>query len=102
MPDSNRPGIFKSKPAAEAALYFRLDTLLTVPMIRQIKVKCFHVCGKVEFNECACLATPWGIGDWFVDQYRQSGKSVYYEIWTRDSEKDLNDPDILLTVFIGQ
>lgn len=100
MPDPNRPGMLKSKPAAEAALYFRLETLLMVPMIQQIKLKCFHVCGEVEYDECACLATPWGIGDWFVDQYRQAGKSVYYEKWTRGSEKDWNDPDILLTVFI--
>lgn len=102
MPDSNRPGMFKLKPAAEAALYFQLETLLTVPIIQKIKVKCFHVCGKVELDECACLATPWGIGDWFVDQYRQAGKSACYEKWTRDGEKDWNDPDILLTVFIDQ
>ncbi|PVH92877.1 hypothetical protein DM02DRAFT_260177 [Periconia macrospinosa] len=102
MPDPNRPDIFKSKPAAEAALYFRLETLLTVPTIQQIKVKCFHVCGEVELDEGACLVTPWGIGDWFVDQYRQGGKSAYYEKGTRDSAEDWNDPDILLTVFIDQ
>ena len=102
MPDPNRPGIFKSKPAAEAALHFRLEKLLTVPTIQQIKIKCFHVCGEVELDEGACLVTPWGIGDWFVDQYRQVGKSAYYEKWVKESADDWIDPDILLTVFIDQ
>ncbi|CAI6342376.1 unnamed protein product [Periconia digitata] len=100
--DPNRPGILTSKPAAEAALYFRLETLLTAPIMQQIKIKCFHVCGEVESDEGACLVTLWGVGDWLVEQYRQAGKSASYEKWTRESAEDWNDPDILLTVFIDQ
>lgn len=102
MPESNRPGIFKPKLAPEAALYLRLETLLTGQTTRQVKVECFHVCGEVEFDDCASLITPWGIGDWFVEQYRQVGKFAHYDKWTKESAGYWMYPDLLLTVFIDQ
>lgn len=100
MHDPNRPGIFKSKPAAEAALYFRLETLPGTSIIQKIKIKCFHVCGEVDVEEGACLVTLWGIGDWLVDQYQQVGESAYYEKWVKETMGEWTDPDVLLTLFI--
>ena len=77
-----------------------VETIIPVPMIEQIKIKCVHVCGPIEFDEGACLASLWGIGDWFVDQYQTAGKSAKYEKWVNSRTGDWADPDVVLTVSI--
>ncbi|KAF2175860.1 hypothetical protein K469DRAFT_755980 [Zopfia rhizophila CBS 207.26] len=100
-PDVNRPGIFTSRSADEAVQYYQLSTLLMVPILGQIKIKCFHTCGPVEFDANACLTTLWSVGDWFVEQYRAIGKSVQYENSTDGRGEDWAEPDATLIVFIN-
>lgn len=102
MLDVNSPGHFISKPTVEAAQDFQLETLLAVPLIHQIKIKYFHVCGSMDVEKDACLVALWAIGDWFVDRYRTVGKSAKYKKWTISRAGDWGDPDAVLTILVGE
>ena len=98
MPDVNRPGIFTSKPADDAVQFLHLNTLFMIRTLYKIKIKGFHTCGPIEFDEGACLHTLHNIGDWFVEQYRGIEKPAQYETWTNGREGDWSDPDMVLLV----
>lgn len=100
MPDVNRPGVFMSKSGDDAAQYFQLNSLLVVPILQHIKIKCFHTCGPIEFDEDACLTTLWSIGDWLVAQYQVIGKTVRYDKETDGRGGDWSEPDATLLVYI--
>jgi hypothetical protein len=99
-PDTNRPGIHISKIAEEAAEHLQLDSLLSVPILNQVKMKMFHTCGRIEFEEGSCLVTLWGTGDWFVERYRENGKSARYEKLERDTKEDWAEPDATLLLVL--
>lgn len=99
-PDVNRPDIFISKSAEEAAQFFHLSTLLAVRTLYRVKIKCLHTCGSIEFDEGSCLRTLTGVGDWLVAQYRGMDRSARHETWTNGREGDWSDPDMVLIVCI--
>ncbi|CAN9468936.1 unnamed protein product [Alternaria alternata] len=99
-PDTNRPGIYTSKSAEEVVEHLQLSTLLPVPILNQIKIKMFHTCGPIEFDEGSCLRALWSIGDWFVEQFQEIGKSARYEKSDRGREEDWADPDARLLVVL--
>ncbi|KAJ4290985.1 hypothetical protein N0V90_010181 [Kalmusia sp. IMI 367209] len=98
MPDDSRPGIFTSKSAEDVAQFFHLSNLLAVQTLYKIKIKCFHTCGPIEFDEGSCLHTLVSVGDWFVAQFGGLEKSARYETWTNGRESDWSDPDMVLIV----
>ncbi|KAL5400417.1 hypothetical protein PMIN03_012394 [Paraphaeosphaeria minitans] len=98
MPDANRPGIFTSKSAEDAAQSFHLSTLLTVHTLYKIKIKCFHTCGPIEFDEGSCLRTLTSMGDWLVNHYRGMERSARYETWTNGRGGEWSDPDMVLII----
>lgn len=99
-PDMNRPGIYTSKSAEEVVEHLQLSTLLPVPILNQIKIKMFHTCGPIEFDEGSCLRALWSIGDWFVEQFQETGESARYEKSNRGREEDWAHPDATLLVIL--
>lgn len=99
-PDMTRPGIYTSKSADEVVQNLQLITLLSVPILDQIKIKMFHTCGPIEFDEGSCLRALWSVGDWFMEQYQGVGKSARYKKFNRAAEEDWADPDATLLVII--
>lgn len=102
MLDVHRPGLFIPKPAIDVAQHFQLEALLVVPLIRRIKIKCFHVCGLMKVEDDACLVALWALGDWFVDRYQTVGKSAMYKKRTISKAAELGDPDAVLTISVGE
>jgi len=100
-PDANRPGIYTSKTAEEAAEDLQLPSLLLIRILNQIKIKLIHICGRIEFEEGSCIRTLLSIGDWFAERYQENGKSVRYESLERGTEEDWAEPDATLILFIG-
>lgn len=100
-PDMEKEATFTSKSGEEAARYFHLDTLLVIPTIDQIRIKCFDTCGRIDVQDESCLTTLWRVGDWFVEQYHAIEKSAHYEKVTDGKGRDWTQPDATLIVWIG-
>jgi hypothetical protein len=99
-PDISRPGIYTSKLAEEVVEHLQLSTLLLVPILNQLKIKMFHTCGQIDFDEGSCLRALWSIGDWLVEQFQETGKSARYEKSNRSREDYWADPDATLLVIL--
>ena len=97
-PDASRPGVYTSKSTDEVVNELELESLIPVSLLNQIKLKLFHTCGQIEFEEGSCLRTLWGVGDWFVERYRENGKPAQYEKLTRGIDDDFSEPDATLIV----
>ncbi|KAF2259053.1 hypothetical protein CC78DRAFT_83942 [Lojkania enalia] len=100
-PSPDRPGTFMPRSVDEVAEELHFATLLSVPVLDSIKIKLFHTCGPIEFEEGTCLRALWAFCDWFKEAYAMQGRAVRCEKVARDSRnEDWTDPDATLTVNI--
>lgn len=100
-PKVHQSDICTSKSADEAVSFFQLDTVMAIPDLDQLKVRCFHTCELLQIEGHACLEALWSIGDWFETKYQPLGKSVRCEHLTEKHMIDWTEPDATLVVFIS-
>jgi hypothetical protein len=84
----------------QAVACFQLDSLLAVPIMQELKIKCFHTCGLFDLEKDACLEPLWGIAEWFIKQYRAVGKEAECHASTEERRVDWVEPDVEVVIFI--
>lgn len=100
--DPKNEGTYISRSGEDVAQDLQLETLLNVPLIDEIKIKCFHVCGTVNVQGQACLTTLWSIGDWMLGKYRAVGKSAQCERVGVTEGRDWTEADATLFIYVDQ
>jgi hypothetical protein len=84
----------------QAVACFHLDSLLAIPIMQELKIKCFHTCGLFDLEEDSCLSTLWEVAEWFVQQYRAVGKEAECYASTEGRGADWAEPDVEVVIFI--
>lgn len=96
--DPTCPGMFTLKSVDEVAQDLCLVSLLQVPTLDTVKIKCLHTCGSMQLRVESCLNCLDDIGRWFVQQYQARGQSAQYTRHIKTTGEDWAEPDAVLKI----
>jgi hypothetical protein len=97
---NKKPNSVTPMSVDQAVSCFQLDSLLAIPIMQELKIKCFHTCGLFDLEEDLCLSTLWGVAEWLVQQFRAVGKEAECYASTEGRGADWAEPDVEVVIFI--
>ena len=90
--------MFILKSVDKVARDLCLVSLLQIPTLDTVKIKCLHTCGSMRLSVESCLNCLDGIGRWFVQQYQARGQSAQYIQHIKTTGESWAEPDAVLKI----